>query len=46
MTIDADLKEVDAVVVTSIDEYNAIYNMLSQRIRCPIIAIEDIINEV
>lgn len=46
VTIDADLKEVDAVVVTSIDEYNAIYNMLSQRIRCPIIAIEDIINEV
>ena len=38
VTIDADLKEVDAVVVTSIDEYNAIYNMLSQRIRCPIIA--------
>lgn len=46
VTMDADLKDVDAIVVTSVDEYDSIYSMLSQKISCPIIAIEDIINEV
>lgn len=46
VTIDDDLKDVDAIVVTLVDEYEAICNMLSQKISCPVIAIEDIINEV
>lgn len=45
VTMDDEFKDVDAVVVTLVDEYEAIYKMLSQKISCPILAIEDIINE-
>ncbi len=46
VTMDADLEDVDAIVVTSVDEYDSICSMLSQKISCPIIAIEDVVNEV
>lgn len=43
---DTDLKEVDAVVVTSITFFDEIEEQLSKKLGCPIISLEDILYEV
>lgn len=43
--MDDDLDDVDAVVVTVIKEFDAIREALMEKIHCPVIAIEDILNE-
>lgn len=43
---DDDLKEIDAVVVTSITFFDEIEEMLEKKINCPIISLEDILYEV
>ena len=40
------LKEVDAIVVTAITFFDEIEEMLSEKIDCPIISLEDILYEV
>ena len=46
VSIDADLDEVDAVVVTAITFFDEIEEALSQKLDCPIISLEDILYEV
>ncbi len=46
VTMNESLINVDAVVVTVIDEFENIHEILSKKMDCPIIAIEDIINEI
>lgn len=46
VTMDDDFEDIDAVVVTLVDEYDTVCDMLSQKVKCPVIAIEDIVNEV
>ena len=46
VSIDDDLEEVDAVVVTAITFFDEIEEKLSQKIDCPIISLEDIIYEI
>ena len=46
MSIDDDLEEVDAVVVTAITFFDEIEEKLSQKIDCPIISLEDILYEI
>ncbi len=46
ITIDDNLPAVDAIVVTLMDGYDEIFDVLSEKIDCPIIAIEDILNEI
>lgn len=46
MNMDDNLAEVDAVVVTVIKEFDAIRGELLKRLNCPVIAIEDVLNEV
>lgn len=46
LTIDDCLPEVDAVVITLINGFDKICEVLSEKIGCSIIAIEDIINEI
>lgn len=41
-----DLQEVDAVVVTAITYFNEIEEMLSAKLECPIISLEDILFKV
>lgn len=41
-----DLPEVDAVVVTAITYFNEVKEMLSAKMRCPVISLEDILFEV
>lgn len=41
-----ELKEVDAVVVTAITFFDEIEEMLSDKVQCPIISLEDILYEV
>ena len=43
---DSELKEVDAVVVTAITFFDEIEGMLSDKIQCPIISLEDILYEI
>lgn len=43
---DAELAEVDAVVVTPITFFEEIEEMLSERLNCPIVSLEDILYEV
>lgn len=43
---DAELAEVDAIVVTPITFFEEIEEMLSERMDCPIISLEDILYEV
>jgi hypothetical protein len=40
-----ELVKVDAVIITTLVEYNAVCDVLSQKLDCPMIAIEDILNE-
>jgi hypothetical protein len=46
VTIDDDLEEVDAIVVTAITFFDEIEQNLSAKIDCPIISLEDILYEV
>lgn len=45
-TPDEDIPEVDAVVVTTITFFEEVEKMLSGKLRCPIISLEDILYEV
>lgn len=38
-----ELKEVDAIIVTVISEYESIENLLKKKIKCQIFSLEDII---
>lgn len=46
ISIDDDLEDVDAVVVTAITFFDEIEEALSEKVSCPIISLEDIIYEV
>lgn len=46
VTMGEELSDVDAVIVTVAGGFDAISDKLSERMKCPIVAIEDIINEV
>lgn len=41
-----DLKPVDAIVVTAITFFNEIEEQLAQKVKCPILSLEDILYEV
>ena len=43
---DDEFDEVDAIVVTSITFFDEIEKMLSEKVTCPIISLEDILYEV
>ncbi|GFI42507.1 hypothetical protein IMSAGC018_00168 [Lachnospiraceae bacterium] len=44
--IDDSLPNVDAIIVTLVDGFDEISNILLEKTDCPIIAIEDIVNEI
>lgn len=46
VTLEEDLLAVDAIVVTVIDGFDEVSDILSEKVDCPIIAIEDILNEI
>ena len=46
VTMDENLEEVDAVVVTAITFFDEIADMLEEKLSCPIISLEDILYEV
>lgn len=46
VTPDDDLKEVDAVVVTPVFYFDEIESELKSKIRCPIISLEDVIDNI
>lgn len=46
LSLDDKLETVDAVVVTAITYFGEIYQQLSEKIRCPILSLEDILYEV
>lgn len=46
ITMDGDLKEVDAIIVTAITFFDEIEEELSMKVDCPIISLEDILYEV
>jgi hypothetical protein len=46
VTMDDDLEEVDAIVVTAITFFDEIEEKLSTKIDCPIISLEDVLYEV
>lgn len=46
VSVDDDLESVDAVVVTAITFFDEIEKMLSAKVNCPIISLEDVIYEV
>lgn len=46
VSIDEDLDQVDAVVVTAITFFDEIQEKLSEKIDCPIISLEDILYEI
>lgn len=46
VTVEDDLQRVDAVVVTALGEFDAVYDILCEKMDCPMIAIEDILNEI
>lgn len=46
MMLDAELPEVDAIVVTAITFFDEIEEKLSMRVTCPIISLEDILYEL
>lgn len=43
VSIDDNLKIVDAIIVTAITFYDEIYKELSKKVKCPIISLEDIL---
>lgn len=46
VTMEGDLDEVDAIVVTAITFFDEIEEKLSEKVSCPIISLEDILYEV
>lgn len=46
VTIEADLQEVDAVVVTAITFYDEIEEKLKEKLNCPVLSLEDILYEI
>lgn len=46
VTINSMLSAVDAVVVTVIDEFEEVNDKLALKLTCPILSIEDILNEI
>lgn len=46
LSMDEDLEEVDVVIVTAISDYDEIKNKLKQKIECPIVSLQDILDEV
>lgn len=46
VTMDDDLENVDAIVVTAITFFDEIEEQLSEKIDCPVISLEDILYEV
>lgn len=46
VTIDDDLVTADAIVVTLTGCFDGIFDALSKRVSCPIISIEDMLNEI
>lgn len=46
VTLDADLREVDAVVVTAITFFDEIERKLKEKLKCPIVSLEDILYEI
>ena len=46
VTVDEVLPEADVVIVTLVKGYDKICELLSGKVNCPVIAIEDIINEI
>lgn len=46
VTIEGNLEEVDAVVVTAITFYDEIEAELSKKLKCPIVSLEDILYEI
>ena len=46
VTMEADLEEVDAIVVTAVTFFEEIEKQLSSKVNCPIISLEDILFEV
>ncbi len=45
-TVDEPLPKVDAVVVTLVNGFGEISDLISKKMVCPVLAIEDIINEI
>ena len=43
---DEELQQVDAVIVTAITFYDEIADSLSEKLDCPILSLEDILNEI
>lgn len=46
ISVDDNLEDVDAIVVTAITFFDEIEDNLSQKISCPIISLDDILYEV
>ena len=46
VSLEDEWKEVDAIIVTAITFFDEIEKMLSQRIYCPILSLEDILYEI
>ena len=46
VTMEEELKEVDAVVVTAVTYYEEILERLGERVSCPVLSLEDILYEV
>lgn len=46
VSVEDDLKPVDAIVVTAITFFNEIEEQLAQKVKCPILSLEDILYEV
>ena len=44
--IDSSLENVDVVVVTAISEFDEIFDLLKTRISCPILSIQELIDEI
>lgn len=46
VTFAAKVPSVDAVVITLVEGYDDVSDMVARKLQCPVIAIEDILNEV
>lgn len=43
---DSELEEVDAIIVTAIGYFDEVKHVLSQRVRCPIVALDDVLGNL
>ena len=46
VSVDTDFEDVDAIVVTAISAFDEIEEKLSNRVKCPILSLEDILYEI